>query len=121
MKGGGTRQRAALALTVVTIALALAAACRPDPGTGEAVPVPMPELAAVEPGVRQQITARKAELDRLLAAGDTPAVELAEAYGDLGLVFLTYEYSEPAEAALVNAVRLAPEELRWTYLLGYLH
>ncbi|HEX6204121.1 MAG TPA: tetratricopeptide repeat protein [Thermoanaerobaculia bacterium] len=107
----------------LALAAALAAGCRGGDGgaAGEPVPIPMPELAAVEPGVRQQITAEKAELDRLLAVPDTPAADLAAAYGELGLVFLTYEMSEPAEAALTNAVRLAPDELRWTYLLGYLH
>jgi tetratricopeptide (TPR) repeat protein len=121
----GSRGRRALPPALVALALAIAlatAGCRPDAGpAGEPVPIPMPGLSAVEPGVREQITAGKAELDRLLAAGDTPDAELAEAYGGLGLVFLSYEFSEPAEAALVNAVRLAPEELRWTYLLGYLH
>lgn len=110
---------AALCLALVA---ALAAGCRGERDTaGEPVPIPMPELGAVEPGVREQITAKKAELDRLLAAPDTPAADLAAAYGELGLVFLTYEMSEPAEAALANASRLVPDELRWTYLLGYLH
>lgn len=111
-----------LALLLALAAL-LAAGCRggEGAGAGEPVPIPMPELGAVEPGVRAQITTRKAELDRLLAAPDTPAADLATAYGELGLVFLTYEMSEPAAAALTNAARLAPDELRWTYLLGYLH
>jgi tetratricopeptide (TPR) repeat protein len=117
-----SRRRHAALLAAALVAAALAAACGTDRAErAELVPVPMPELAAVEPGVRQQITAQRAEVDRLLAAPDSPDAELATAFGDLGLVFLTYEMSEPAEAALANAARLDPDELRWTYLLGYLH
>lgn len=112
-------RRAALA-ALASLALA-AGACRGGDPRAELVPVPMPELAAVEPGVRAQITGEKAALDRLLADPDTSDEELATAYGELALVFLTYELSEPAEAALANAVTLAPDELRWQYLTGYLH
>lgn len=71
--------------------------------------------------MRQQITEKQAALDRLRAAGDAPAGDLAGAYGDLAAALLAYQFSDAAEAALVNAHQLAPDELRWTYLLGYLY
>lgn len=127
------RQAAIQALSTVMLALFTVATvgCRKDEPPAitaegvqtpaEEVPIPVPDLSAAVPAVRQQIAERQATLDRLRAASDTPAVELADAYGDLAAAFLAYQSYDAAEAALVNAHRLAPDELRWTYLLGYLY
>lgn len=115
-------------LTLFTVAALGCRSDEPPPVTAEGVqapaeevPIPVPDLSGAVPAVRRQIAERQAALNRLRAASDTPQEELADAYGDLAAAFLAYQFSDAAEAALVNAHRLAPDELRWTYLLGYLY
>lgn len=83
-------------------------------------PVPHPELATVEPGVRDELAAARQELDEALADPDATAAGLAEAFGELGGRYLAYDLVEPAAACYRNARRLAPRDRRWSYLLGYL-
>lgn len=127
------RRYATQALSTVVLPLLTAAVlgCREDERTssttaGDRTPVaevvvPLPDLSGAVPAVRRQITERQAALDRLRAAGDTSAEDLADAYGELAAALLAYQFFDAAEAALANAHRLTPGELRWTYLLGYLY
>lgn len=115
--------------------LLLALACAPEeaPGPGAPTaaaaqrpgaalrPVPEPDLAAAEEGVRQQIGRYRARLDELLAAASSAAEERAEAFGDLGLRYLIYDFLDAAEVSFANARALAPEDFRWVYLGGYMH
>lgn len=96
----------------------------PEATAGDAtsgpVPIPMPDLSAAEPGVRRQLGERYEAVESLRREG-APDGELAEAYGELATAFMAYEFADAADAALTNAHRLAPEDFRWAYLLGYRH
>ena len=75
-------------------------------------PVPEPDLTSAEPRVREQISAQRAAVDASEAT--------AEAFGMLGLIYLAYDFQEAAEACFDNARVLAPGDVRWSYLSGYL-
>jgi hypothetical protein len=52
-------------------------------------PVPELDLSGAEPAARAQLTDRRAALDALAADPAAPPAELAAAYGELGLLYLT--------------------------------
>jgi tetratricopeptide (TPR) repeat protein len=120
--------------TVVLLALALRAAplaaqAPPAPAPSEQPPapqlelepVPHPDLAGLEPAVAASLRDARAVLEGLIAApeGVLPA-ELAEAYGELGQLYHAHDLAAAAAASYRNAVLLAPNEPRWTYLLALL-
>lgn len=116
-----------LRFALIFATLACALACAPEEaerGPAAAAPalreVPEPDLAAAADDVRAQIEGERARLDELLADPASPPAERAQAWGDLGLRYLIYDFLEAAEAAFVNARALAPGDFRWTYLAGYL-
>lgn len=116
-----------LALGLTTGGAALAAGEAPPVGPGvtgapDALrPVPVPELGGTEARVRQALELARTELEEsLLEDAGNPAA-LAEAYGATGLLYHAHLILDPAEACYANAARLAPEEPRWPYYLGYLH
>ena len=80
--------------------------------------MPEPDLAGAEPQVQEQIREQRRRVDGLLADGEPGA--LADAYGQLGLIFVTYEFLDAAEACFDNARRLREGDDRWVYLHGYL-
>jgi tetratricopeptide (TPR) repeat protein len=51
----------------------------------------------------------------------TRARDLATEFGDTGALLLAAGLNDPAEAALLNAEALAPDEIRWPYYLGHLY
>ncbi len=79
--------------------------------------VPEPNLDDAEAAVRQQLEAKRDQVAEL--AGGS-AAERGQAYGELGLLYLTYSFLEAAEASFANARNLQPDDYRWLYLLGYL-
>ncbi len=86
----------------------------------ELEPLPELDLAGAERAAREQLVEQRGVVERLLTAGAAEPAELAEAFGDLGLLYVTYEFLEAAEACFANARRLVPGDFRWHYLLGYL-
>ncbi len=82
--------------------------------------IPEGDLSGLESGAREQLREQRAGVDRLLADEASPEPLLAEAYADLGLLYLVYELLEPAGVCFENALRLEPSDVRWPYLLGYL-
>ena len=82
--------------------------------------MPQPNLGIIADGVRQQIEARQAELERLRGRGDVPAGQLATAYGQLGMLYHTYRMFDAAEACYRNAQLFAPDVYRWAHYLGFL-
>lgn len=116
-------------VAVGTIALALIAVSIPvraqellefPPARAGLVSIPLPHLEALEPAVATQLRAAQQDLERAAGTG-APGRDLANAYGALAQLFHAYELFEPAEAAYINAARLASSELKWPYLLGYLY
>lgn len=83
-------------------------------------PVPGPDLSAADPAVQEQIAEKRDALDRALdQVGSEPAVAAA-AFGELGLVYVLYDFLDAAGVCFDNARRLDPGDFRWTYLAGYL-
>ncbi len=86
----------------------------------EAVPaVVLPELSSMEAWARDKVRLRDAALQELLGKeAKPPDVELARAYGSLGLILMAAKQYDPAAASFLNATALAPGDMRWPYYLG---
>ncbi len=115
----------AVALTVTTLhplVLARQAPARADvmpPPRAGLEPITFPPLDGLEPAVASHLREARSELER--AAATAQRGDLARAYGAFGRIFHAYEFFAAAEAAYVNAARLAPGESDWPHLLGYLY
>lgn len=83
-------------------------------------PVPEANISGTEPEVQEVLQDHRRALMALLGAPQPDPDELAEAYGKLGALYQAHNIYRPAEACYLNAERLAPGNLRWPYLLGYL-
>jgi tetratricopeptide (TPR) repeat protein len=84
------------------------------------IPVHWPDLASLEQSVREQLAASQ---DSLIAIAKNPASsekELGDAFGKLGQIYHAYSLNSPARECYLNAVRLAPKDFRWIYLLAKL-
>ena len=82
--------------------------------------LPEQDLSGLEPAVAVQLSSIDA-LTRERLEDETVSVQAwAEAVGDLGRHYHAYELSDAAESCYRIARRLAPEEFRWPYFLGYL-
>lgn len=78
------------------------------------VPVPTPGLGDATATVKERIAAASAEVESRRTAGGEP---LADAFGELGTLYLHYEFHEAAAAALQNAAAL-DDDPQWHYYLG---
>ena len=90
----------------------------PKPGL-EAVP--LPSVEALEPSVAEQLRQFHSATETLLATPDLADADLAEAYGVLAQTHHAYQFLDAAEASYLNAIRLAPGDVRWLHLLGHLY
>ena len=87
------------------------------------LPLPTLDLGSADPEVREQLETARRQVDEGDSDGESVAdsdADLAERYGDLGLLYLTYDFLDAAEVSLRNAVTLQGQDYRWPYLLGYL-
>ncbi len=100
------------------IVLLLAAACTQPPP--ELLSMPATDMSTLEPAVRTRISAAHADFERRAQRGPA-AAELADAYGELGMIYHAQDLTAPAEVAYINAHRLAPRDKRWPYLLAHLY
>ena len=110
------RQRNRDFLALLTVALwALACGPRVEPvALGQ---VPRPAIDRLDETARGRIEEIRARLDqRLASAPDSP--ELAADFGELGRLYLAYDFRNAAVASFDNAARLRPREFRWRYLLA---
>jgi tetratricopeptide (TPR) repeat protein len=108
---------------VVCLACVVCACASPDgeaPPPATLRPVALPDLSRLAPSVQKQLRNSYASLSRKVTQSTAPA-ERANAYGDLGKLLLAAEVSAEAEACLLNAAALQPDDGRWPYYLGYLH
>jgi tetratricopeptide (TPR) repeat protein len=120
VRAGGCGPSGLPVIAMLGAALALAAACAKSSGPVER-PVELPDLARVEPTVREQAKQRYDALQTLRNRPGAPAAEKGQAYGMLAMLLHAGEYYEAAEPAYLNAEELAPTDHRWPYLLGHLH
>ena len=74
----------------------------------------------MNPAVQEQMRARFDTLDAGRRHGATDP-ELAAAYGAVGELLLAARYLDDAEAPLLNARDLAPNDPAWPYYLGHLY
>jgi tetratricopeptide (TPR) repeat protein len=59
--------------------------------------------------------------EALVESRSVSSGKLADAYGSFGQLFHAYEFFDAAEASYLNATRLAPADVTWLHLLGYLY
>jgi tetratricopeptide (TPR) repeat protein len=85
------------------------------------LPVPLPALEMANEAVRAQLETAHATLLLVDERREGGAAERANAYGDLGRLFLASALLTAAEPALRNARELAPDDVDWPYYLGYLY
>ena len=111
-----TRSNANVA-TFLTLAFVLAlAACSPTP---QPLTLPaMPQLDRLDAPVRTQFEEAHERASLAMHGGNR--TEIAEAVGQLGMLFHAYEYPEPAFAAYDLARSQQPTEPRWQYLYALL-
>jgi tetratricopeptide (TPR) repeat protein len=83
-------------------------------------PVPLPRLDDLEEAVVAQLRDAQEKAARRLNAAVAPR-DLAQTYGSLARLYHAYEFFDSAEAAYVNAARLASGDAQWPHLLGYLY
>jgi tetratricopeptide (TPR) repeat protein len=68
---------------------------------------------------RQQFDEAYARVQSMVIE-EANAAGIGKEQGDLGLLLLAYDFDEEAEPALENARMLLPNDLKWSYYLGYL-
>lgn len=83
------------------------------------LPLPRPDLSEMEPGLVRQIEGVSEVVEELLRSGGDRN-QLLAAYGALGHLYAYYEVSDAARVCYENGRRLAPEDFRWPYYLGWL-
>ena len=118
---------AALALPVAAEGARRQPAAGQDPaapgqesGASSLSPVALPDLAALNAGVRQRLSEAHASLTAAATrAGAAPAAR-ADAWGELGMLFLSVRFADEAAGCLENAAQLAPDDARWPYYLGHI-
>jgi tetratricopeptide (TPR) repeat protein len=98
------------------VAIGCRAPARPPPRA-----VSLPDLSRAAASVQSQLRERYAALTRVTANPKAPPGELADAYGEMGMLLMAAEYREDAEACLLNAEGLAPDVVKWPYYLAHLY
>jgi tetratricopeptide (TPR) repeat protein len=83
--------------------------------------VALPDLSQVEESVQAQLRSRYASLQARQADRASASADLAMEYGEMGKLLMAAELRESAEASLLNAQALAPNDMRWPYYLGHLY
>jgi tetratricopeptide (TPR) repeat protein len=117
-----------MGLVLLSLALIGATGCaQPEPTAAppsspqsELKIILQPDLSQAQPAVRSQLEEEYDSLQALLS-GAADSAELAEGFGDLGLLYVAYTFNSAAEDCFENARSLAPQDHRWHYLLGYLY
>ncbi|MCE2558771.1 MAG: tetratricopeptide repeat protein [Acidobacteria bacterium] len=84
-------------------------------------PVETPRMDHYEQPVQDQLQAVRSALDHLLEGSQPHPSSLAQAFGDVGQLYLLHDFMVPAAAALRNAEALDPDDARWPYFLAIHH
>jgi tetratricopeptide (TPR) repeat protein len=98
---------------------ASASGSRPEPAAVQ--PVALPDVTSLAKSVQTQLRERHSALMARLEDQTTPPRELADAYGQLGLILMAAEYYEVAASCYQTAQALAPDDARWPYYLAHLY
>ena len=89
--------------------------------SGTLLPVALPDLSRIEEPVQVQLSEPYELLIQRRDTAGTPALELGEAYGEMGKLLMAAKYPALAEPYFLNAQTLAPIDRRWPYYLGHLY
>ena len=84
-------------------------------------PIALPDVSRLATSVQAQVRERHSALITKIENGATPAGELSDAYGELGLILMATEYYDAAASCYVTAQALVPGDPRWPYYLGHLY
>ena len=125
-------KRSTRLIAACAVAIAMGGGCRRSPDrsrdagateTGSTIlqGVSLPDLANVDPTVREQAGEMYAALQQKLSAGNASSDELALAFGEFAMLLHAAEYYDAALPAYSNARSLAPSDSRWPYYLGHLY
>src|SRR5919109_3886944 len=117
------RRRFGTLLTVLTFVLStLAGGCTRHSREREAARhLALPDVSRLATSVQAQLRERHSALMAKLGYRTTPAEELDDAYGELGLILMAAEYYEAAASCFLTAQALVPDDARWPYYLGHLY
>lgn len=110
-----------VAMLLVAVSVACGGANQTEPGSGRPAlrPVALPNIASTSSEVQARLRERHDSLTRTINDATSSASTLADAYGEMGKLFLAAEYFDAAEACFVNAGALVPSDMRWPYYLGH--
>ena len=110
-----TRRRAPCLLLAAALAVGAAAAW----GQRSALePLAPPDLTGADPAVAAQLFEAHEAVAELAADPGVADADLADAYGQVGLLLMVYDLPASARVAFANAAALAPAERSWLYYLG---
>jgi tetratricopeptide (TPR) repeat protein len=84
------------------------------------LPIPQP-TPSTDPAVQKQIEDSWSEFQAISEEKGVGEEELANAYGQMGMVYHAYGFVDAAAVCYQNAHSLAPREFRWPYYLGRLY
>ncbi|HYQ71689.1 MAG TPA: tetratricopeptide repeat protein, partial [Gammaproteobacteria bacterium] len=107
----------ALSLTAYAV-LADGVATPPQDRATSLLPVAVPNLEGQPEDIRATLLEVRTQVDTLLQSG-APAAQLADAYGELGMLYQSHQLGQAAEHCFENAVLLAPDSFRWAYYLAW--
>jgi tetratricopeptide (TPR) repeat protein len=88
--------------------------------TPNLLPIPRP-TPSTDPAVKQQVDDAWSEFQAVSAKQGAAPEELANAYGQLGMVYHAYGFIDAAAVCYQNAHSLAPRDYRWPYYAGRLY
>jgi tetratricopeptide (TPR) repeat protein len=103
-------------------AIVAALGCVSRDSTQEALqPIAVPDVSRLAKSVQAQVRERHAALTAKLGDRTTRPAELADAYGELGLILMAAEHYDAAASCYLAAQALVPNAARWPYYLGHLY
>lgn len=91
-----------------------------ESATRTLLPVPHPDLGMAERVIREQLQGERSRLSAKTQSPGVPDAARADAFGQMGKLYHTYDFLEAADVCYRNAHTLMPREFRWIYLLGRL-
>ena len=96
-----------------------AAARQGEPGAQAPLPVALPDVSRLHPSVQRQLREAHASLMAGARRPDVSPPARADAFGEMGVLFMATRFSDQAERCYRTAQRLASEDARWPYYLGH--
>jgi len=89
------------------------------PGIPELLPVTLPDLSTMHASLQEQLRAAHASVMSELQRPSASPVAVANAYGNLGRLFMATRFNDEAGRCFRNAQRVAFREFAWPYYLGH--